>query len=744
MIQHNIINDLVFNAIKENASENNPISQTAIQNKLCENPENKCDRKTVGRALERLREKYGKDEAGKWNDNYTHLHFKVINRSTAPIYTDYWFSFVYDDEDDDFSVDELMFLMDAVQFSKHIDKKHAEEISGKLANLSRQRFNGVFEMHTKINEKNTPVNLEFFKNIGDIDEAARIQRMISFNLCKYGVDKKLYPVEHLEVCPYKIIVSDGYYFLLCARRNSEMIRSYRIDKIKDIVILNETFPHNVERVFAAFHANEYIFEHRYMNPGETLEVTINVDRSILDDVIDSFGTKIKIDPAAEDANRLVVHVKSSERDIVDWVMRYRENAVILRPDYLRKEIKEMANLLHNVYSEKDNDLEYTQIIEKSWRFGNLILDNIDLNCRESYKELTEIRRAVFRCNGIRDFSFLNSYLRLTELTISHNEISDPSVLSELRGLIFLGLEMTGIKNLDFLSGLERLTWLSINEYTIEDVEALYSLPRLRFLTVSKAVSRLIDKSRLRTVFGDSLEYKVDNRVGRTPLSMMDAGLPRRSYRPLRRDAEVMEAFSTFEVTDADIKAALVSQIYAGTRYGGDLQFDITDSSCFGNERYDLYTNLRRFAGEEFTWYVAYDGPAPEQTADIDPEKIYTISVFKPDHGLKLVFMAARNCFGLNRNDPRFVEIRNKTYPAMDAHIKYLLDNRIGWAELSGELENHFRRVGTMNNVRNPVELLNHHVIGSAEIDDDDYHFYRTVPGEKIPDKKIVYGHVESE
>ena len=56
MIQHNIINDLVFNAIKENASENNPISQTAIQNKLCENPENKCDRKTVGRALERLRE----------------------------------------------------------------------------------------------------------------------------------------------------------------------------------------------------------------------------------------------------------------------------------------------------------------------------------------------------------------------------------------------------------------------------------------------------------------------------------------------------------------------------------------------------------------------------------------------------------------------------------------------------------------------------------------------------------------
>ena len=67
MIKHNKCIDLVFDIIKKNATEDKPIDQADILRKLKEDPENACDRRTVSRALNRLIEKYGKDEDGDYN-----------------------------------------------------------------------------------------------------------------------------------------------------------------------------------------------------------------------------------------------------------------------------------------------------------------------------------------------------------------------------------------------------------------------------------------------------------------------------------------------------------------------------------------------------------------------------------------------------------------------------------------------------------------------------------------------------
>ena len=64
MIKHNRCLDLVFDIIKKYATEDKPIGQADILRKLEEDPENACDRRTVSRALNRLIEKYGKDEDG--------------------------------------------------------------------------------------------------------------------------------------------------------------------------------------------------------------------------------------------------------------------------------------------------------------------------------------------------------------------------------------------------------------------------------------------------------------------------------------------------------------------------------------------------------------------------------------------------------------------------------------------------------------------------------------------------------
>lgn len=738
MIKHNKCIDLVFDIIKKYATEDKPIGQAEILRRLKEDPENDCDRRTVSRALNRLIEQYGMDEDGDWIDENIHLHYIVFPRRDAPIIKDYWLEFCYED---DFTDEELMFLMDAVQFSKHVDKARAEEITKKLVKLSHNQYSGIFEYHTKINEKNVPVRKDFFTILGDINEAIHRQRMVSFYNNVFDTDKKLHPVgdEPVKVSPYRVIVSDGNYYLLCGEKDSNVIKRYRIDRITGLVILEEKSAHSAARINAALRSNEYIVEHCYMNVGETVKVRLEIDKSVLGEVIDTFGTEIKIEPAHHTSNRLIVQVKSSEKDIIDWAMRYGEYAVILDPDYLREEIRERTGLIQRAYSDRNKDIEYLQKIDRSGRLGYLYLDNIDLNRQYSYRELTGIKRAVFRRNGINDFSFLTDYSELTDLTISHNAISDPSIISGLTNLRVLELNTTGIINLDFLRGLENLTRLTIHEFTLENVEALYDLPRLKTLIVNKPVSKLIDKRRLKDV-----EYLVDNKGGFFSLRRSNR-LPREENRILRRVSEDMENFVTCEVTDASVKDALVKQIYTGTeRFFRDAKFSIVESSCFGYERIDLYEDVRAFAGNEYTWYITYDGPMPERITDLDEDKIYAISIFKQDHGLKLVCYAERNLYNIEIDDPNYEQMYNKSSNAGIAHIKYLLDNNIGWAEVSDGLEAEFRQIGTINNLISPAILVNHNVFREIEIDDDGYHYNRTVEGEKKSVKMIAYGHIEFE
>ena len=743
MIKHNKCIDLVFDIIKKYATEDKPIGQAEILRRLKEDPENDCDRRTVSRALNRLIEQYGKDEDGDWIDENIHLHYIVFPRRDAPIIKDYWLEFFYED---DFTDEELMFLMDAVQFSKHVDKARAEEITKKLVKLSHNQYSGIFEYHTKINEKNVPVRKDFFTILGDINEAIHRQRMVSFYNNVFDTDKNLHPVgdEPVKVSPYRVVVSDGNYYLLCGEKDSNVIKRYRIDRITGLVILEEKSAHSAARINAALRSNEYIVEHCYMNVGETVKVRLEIDKSVLGEVIDTFGTEIKIEPAHHTSNRLIVQVKSSEKDIIDWAMRYGEYAVILDPDYLREEIRERAHLIRYAYTDENQDIEYQEQIKKTERFGLLHLDNIDLNRQYTYRELTGIRRAVFRRNGIKDFSFLSSYDELNELVISHNEIGDPGVLSELSDLRVLALDMTGITDLNFLRGLENLNRLLIHEYSVENVEALYSLPNLRILTVNKPVYKLIDKRRLRRADGTNVEVKISNRADRG-LHVMSESLPRETSSIMRRNAEVMESFVTCELTDAAVKSSLVSKINSGTdRFYSDKRFSIVDYSCFGYERIDLYEDIESFAGDEYTWYVTYEGPVADNITDADEDRIYSISIFKQDHGLKLVGMAEKSFYSVERNDPRFSEIRRKSYPANLAHVKYLLDNQVGWGELSGYAERIYRHAGTINNLISPAILVNHNVFREIEIDDDGYHYNRTVEGEKKSVKMIAYGHIEFE
>lgn len=515
MVQHNRFITLVFEAIKQHASEEKPLGSSEINRKiLADNPDDVCERKTIKRALEQLREMYGPDENGNWPDDNIRLHYEIVQRSSSLIYTKYWLEI--NEDDDTFTDEELTFLIDAVQFSRHVSHKYATDIIKKLIALSPNAFSDKFEMYKNIDADYHAVKKDFFLNLGNINEASRQRRKVSFYEMRYGTDKKLHKVgdSPIVVSPYRIVIADGNYYLLCSVDGSSVIKSFRIDRITEVNVLDKKFSYTAETRKLLSNPEEYISQHRYMYPGTAVEVTLSIYRDFLGEAIDSFGTGIRIEPADATSNCLKIHLKSSERDILDWALRYGEYCEILEPEYLRTELESMALLLSNCYAHENRDEYYNKKISmlgRSWK--HLFLSNIDLNKYDSYKHLENVVWAMFKQNRINDFSFLRSYARrLNILHIERNNIKDLSVISELTRLKSLILIYTGITNLDFLAGHPQVKSVCLHELTLENVDAIYSIPNLERLVVNRTTSALIDENRLRQTYGENFRYEIEDSV----------------------------------------------------------------------------------------------------------------------------------------------------------------------------------------------------------------------------------------
>ena len=740
MARHNQYLGIIKDIIEEESLKGNKLKANLILSIIEDRyGEKAVERKAVGHALEVLRSEYCEYDDGTWRNPKMCLRYTVEHRVSSDKYSHYWFEFAEEDDEDKLTDGEIMFLMDAVQFSRHINQKTADSMMKKLLDIAGKNFRKNVPSYKKIDDNYRPVSSDFFMFMEDINEAIRIGRKISFYNTEYNAKLKRVRAGNrtLVVNPISVVCFDGNYYLIYREAGSLAIKNCRVDMIGGVKMLDEDSDvDDMEVRNVRKHPEEYIVEHLYMSSGEPVEAVLQIDRSILSDLVDAFGNKIGIDEADEGSNNLTVHIRSSEKGIIDWSLKYGEFATVIEPEYLRNQIRDRASQIQDSYVDRDTDVYYMEMIDRGGASHGLVLANIDLNGRDSYQHLRGIRRAVFRHNGITDFSFLGEYSDLVDLTISNNRIGNPDVIAELGRLTVLNLKNTGISDLDFLRGNAHLKRLSINEITLENADAVYEIPRLRFLNVSKPVARLIDKNRLRAVYGDELEYTVGD--GYRFLPMVRGDLPRRENRMNRRDAERIQGFTTFAVDAVSIEA-LAFRLYPGQGHS-EMMFSIIEGGCDSAERTDIYEHFDLYITDDYVWYVTYDGTAPGDVFAFDVNKVYAISVYKKDHGQKLVFMAKRN---ITRTDSEeeYRDLLEKTSSGSYVHIRSFIDDRIGWAEVSGELERMMCRSCTIDEVIKPTVLRDRKIIDGIKIDEDDYHYSRKEAGGKKSVRRIAYGHI---
>ena len=139
------------------------------------------------------------------------------------------------------------------------------------------------------------------------------------------------------VNPYQMAATNGRYYLIGNYDEYSNISHYRVDKISEIKILDEPVKKQKE-LDERINLPKHMAEHVYMFSGASERVTMCLDKFLVNDVIDWFGKDVSFYDETEDevTASVVVNLKAMRY----WAMQYANHVEVLKPQKLRKQIKE--------------------------------------------------------------------------------------------------------------------------------------------------------------------------------------------------------------------------------------------------------------------------------------------------------------------------------------------------------------------------------------------------------------------
>lgn len=342
----------ILDILQKYTDEEHRLSQKEIQDILKREYEMTVDRKAVKRNLLNLIE-YGS------NIEYREVSRKDIFRKKDSVSYKGTSDFADKEISEDdllwtdfylkqkFTNEELRLLIDSLLFSKHIPYSQAKELIKKLESLSNIYFKSCSQYIYPLPVERTD-NKQVFYNIAILDEAIRKKKKVLFEYAEYHTDKKMHlkkredgSVREYIITPYQMAVQEGKYYLICNYDKYDDISNYRVDRIRNIQILEEKgkpFETLKWSGHQPMNLNEYMKEHVYMYSSENTFVKFRIVKAMISDVIDLFGKGVNFSEETDTHVSVSVHV--NERAAEQFAKNYAPDVVILQPKRLRDKLRD--------------------------------------------------------------------------------------------------------------------------------------------------------------------------------------------------------------------------------------------------------------------------------------------------------------------------------------------------------------------------------------------------------------------
>ena len=324
----------IANYIRAKSDTEHWVSQKEILDYLYEEYEIMPDRKTIKRDIAMLRDEMGMDI-----EEESYKGYRLLSR--------------------EFELDDLKILAECVYAAKFISEERSKDLIDVLCDFCSENQAKRLKREIYLCDRIKTSENKTLRTINTIREAMEPQRWpsefqrgrkITFRYMTHSIadvhkvvdkhDGKLYTVS-----PYQLVINDGNYYLIGMPDDVEALRTYRIDRMRDVSLLDEK--RNMRGEWSTRRdMKTYIRQTFSMFGGEKEKLTIRFENSLLDTVIDKFGVGFGAEYIPDGDNHFVVTTNVSVSDqFYAWVCGFGTKAKIVAPE---KEVQNFKKYLSDI------------------------------------------------------------------------------------------------------------------------------------------------------------------------------------------------------------------------------------------------------------------------------------------------------------------------------------------------------------------------------------------------------------
>ncbi len=252
----------------------------------------------------------------------------------------------------DFEPSEIKLLVDIVQSSKFITERKTNTLIRKLEELTNKYEADSLQRRVYVHNRIKSMNESVYINVDAISNAINEDKKIQFKYFFTKVDKKPeYKNEGClyEISPYALIWDDENYYMLGFDSNKDIMKHYRVDRMKYIRVTD--IIRDGKEEFEKTDLSTYNTKVFSMFGGKPEKVTMRFTTDLVDAVIDRFGKDVMIIDEFDGHFLITVDVVVSN-PFFGWVFGFKNKCEIVEPESVRNQLVDMAQSLVENYSEK--------------------------------------------------------------------------------------------------------------------------------------------------------------------------------------------------------------------------------------------------------------------------------------------------------------------------------------------------------------------------------------------------------
>ena len=259
-----------------------------------------------------------------------------------------------------YKVDDIRLLAECVYAAKFIDEKRAKRLVNVVCDLVSEHYAEDIKRDAFLLDRVKTDNAAIYGLVSKISAAMSLKRnkqthtpeKIKFKYMSYTIQNGIRRTERRKgewytVSPYKLLISDGNYYLMGYDDKMKKMVNYRVDRMKDLELTGE--PRDGKEVFEALNLETYLQEHFGMFHGERDHITIRALNMLLDTFVDRFGTRDVI-YAKDDDNHFtaIVNVAVSNQ-FYGWLCGLGNRVKIISPAPAAEAFKQYLDKMRSLY-----------------------------------------------------------------------------------------------------------------------------------------------------------------------------------------------------------------------------------------------------------------------------------------------------------------------------------------------------------------------------------------------------------